>query len=92
MRTGKCPTCGYRRKLRVDGMLQEHWIYSGLSPGYCNGGGKKPAPVYCTCATVPGPHVLGSLADCEGFNHHCPSCHRKGLCTAHDAATGRVRP
>lgn len=34
--TGKCPNCSYRVKLRKNGTLGRHTLYSGLAPGINN--------------------------------------------------------
>lgn len=39
----------------------------------------------CECGTVEGLHEFGRHIDCEYYWHHCPACHERGACTAHDA-------
>jgi len=43
-RRGQCPVCRYRWRLRADGTIQAHTLYSGRDPHPCDGAGQLPAP------------------------------------------------
>lgn len=40
----QCPACHFRWRLRKDGTLQRHHIYSGTGKRLCEGSGGEPVP------------------------------------------------
>jgi hypothetical protein len=41
---GRCPVCRFRFRLRADGTMQRHRLYSGGGVRVCEGGGRPAVP------------------------------------------------
>lgn len=41
---GQCPVCRYSYRLRADGAMQRHHVYSGTTKYLCEGSGGVPVP------------------------------------------------
>lgn len=74
-RRGQCPVCRYRFRLRKDGALQTHHLYSGSGRNEdpCAGSGKHPQPLRwdpsgrpdclpCLEYLFAQPHLVGACA------------------------------
>lgn len=67
---GQCATCRFRWRLRKDGTLQRHWLYSGSERAAepCGGSGRHPWTPgpdgcgACMAYVAARPHLIGALA------------------------------